>query len=128
MPFSGKFELEKYEGWEEFMTAIGHQELLKKANDGKTQFEIQENGNDYCLTTRSGGKVLNNSFTIGQDTEIQMLSGDKVKTVVHKDGQKLKAALGNITLTWELLDENTLLITLSTADNVAYKRFSKRVA
>ncbi|XP_056320170.1 fatty acid binding protein 1-B.1 [Danio aesculapii] len=128
MSFSGKFELEKSEGMEEFMAAIGFQDLIKKADEGKTQFEIQENGDDYCLTTRRGETVLNNSFTIGQDTELKMLSGQRVKTVVHRDGQKLKAALSNITLTWEMLDENTLLITLSTEDNIAYKRFSKRVA
>ncbi|XP_073674946.1 fatty acid binding protein 1-B.1 [Garra rufa] len=128
MSFSGKYQLESQEGFVEFMKAVGlPDELIEKGKDIKSVSEIEQNGDQFKVVITTGAKVLTNVFTIGQETEIETLTGDKVKAVVNKEGNKLKVVLNTITSITELVDENTLVNTL-TRGNLVYKRISKRVA
>uniref|UniRef100_A0A8D0ADX8 Fatty acid binding protein 1 n=1 Tax=Sander lucioperca TaxID=283035 RepID=A0A8D0ADX8_SANLU len=76
MSFSGKYQLESQENFEPFMKAIGlPDELIQK------------------VTVTTVSKVLVNTFTIGQEAELETVTGEKVKTFVQCDGNKLKVSL-----------------------------------
>ncbi|KAL0187424.1 hypothetical protein M9458_019094 [Cirrhinus mrigala] len=146
MSFSGKYQLESQEGFVEFMKAIGiPDDLIEKGKDVKSVSEIEQNGDHFKVVITTGTKVMTNNFTIGQETEIETLTGEKVKrlialmmmmmmmmwfvfqAVVNKEGNKLKVVLSKVTSVTELVDENTLVNTLILG-SLVYKRISKRVA
>ncbi|XP_017558251.1 fatty acid-binding protein, liver-type-like [Pygocentrus nattereri] len=127
MAFSGKYQLESQEGFEAFMKAIGlPDDLIEKGKDIKSTSEIEQNGDNFKVTVTTGAKVLVNSFTVGQEAELETLTGEKVKSVVTKEGNKLKVTLKGIESVTELVNANTLVNTL-TLGNLTYKRVSKRV-
>ncbi|KAL7885118.1 hypothetical protein AOLI_G00078880 [Acnodon oligacanthus] len=127
MAFSGKYQLESQEGFEAFMKAIGlPDDLIEKGKDIKSTSVIEQNGDSFKVTVTTGSKVLVNSFTVGQEAELETLTGEKVKSVVTKEGNKLKVTLKGIESVTELVDANTLVNTL-TLGNLTYKRVSKRV-
>ncbi|XP_066500147.1 fatty acid-binding protein, liver-type-like [Hoplias malabaricus] len=127
MSFSGKYQLESHEGFEAFMKAIGlPDDVIEKGKDIKSTSEIEQNGDDFKVTVTTGSKVLINSFTVGQEAELETLTGEKIKAVVVKEGNKLKVTLKGIESVTELADANTLINTL-TLGNITYKRISKRM-
>uniref|UniRef100_A0A673G063 Fatty acid binding protein 1-B.1-like n=1 Tax=Sinocyclocheilus rhinocerous TaxID=307959 RepID=A0A673G063_9TELE len=133
MSFSGKYQLESQEGFVEFMKAIGlPDDLIEKGKDIKSVTEIEENGDQFKVTITTGAKVMINSFTIGQETEIESLTGEKIKAVVNKEGNKLKSVLNKVTSVTELVDGNMLVdvseISTLTLGSLVYKRISKRLA
>ncbi|XP_051950982.1 fatty acid binding protein 1-B.1-like [Xyrauchen texanus] len=128
MSFTGKFLLETQEGFVEFMKAVGlPDDLIEKGKDIKSLSEIEHNGDQFKVTVTTGPKVLSNTFMIGQETEIENLTGEKVKAVVTKEGNKLKVVLNRVTSITELVDDNTIVNTMTLGD-IVYKRVSKRVA
>ncbi|XP_049435822.1 fatty acid-binding protein, liver-type [Epinephelus fuscoguttatus] len=127
MSFSGKYQLESQENFEPFMKAVGiPDELIQKGKDIKSISEIEENGDDFKVTITTGSKVIVNTFTIGKEAELETLTGEKAKGVVHRDGNKLKVSLKGIESVTELVDGNTIANTM-TLGNIVYKRISKRV-
>ncbi|XP_054629146.1 fatty acid-binding protein, liver-type-like [Dunckerocampus dactyliophorus] len=127
MSFSGKFQLESQENFEPFMKAIGlPDELIQKGKDIKSVSEIEENGNNFKVTVTTGSKVLVNSFTIGQEAELETITGEKVKAVVQREGNTLKVSLKGIESVTELVDGNTIVNTM-TLGGIVYKRTSKRM-
>nr|AOW69614.1 liver-type fatty acid-binding protein [Lateolabrax japonicus] len=127
MSFSGKYQLESQENFEPFMKAIGlPDELIQKGKDIKSISEIEESGNNFKVTVTTGSKVLVNTFTIGQEADLETVTGDKIKTVVQRDGNKLKVSLKGIESVTELVDGNTIVNTM-TLGGIVYKRTSKRM-
>ncbi|KAM7391407.1 hypothetical protein PAMP_022100 [Pampus punctatissimus] len=127
MSFSGKYQLESQENFEPFMKAIGlPDELIQKGKDIKSISEIEENGNNFKVTVTTGSKVLVNSFTIGQEAELETIIGEKVKAVVEREGNKLKVSLKGIESVTELVDGNMIVNTM-TLGGIVYKRTSKRM-
>ncbi|XP_028270578.1 fatty acid-binding protein, liver-type-like [Parambassis ranga] len=127
MSFSGKYQLESQENFEPFMKAIGlPDELIQKGRDIKSVSEIEENGDNFKVTVTTGTKVLVNTFTIGQEAELETITGEKVKSVVQREGKKLKVSLKGIESVTELVDANTIVNTM-TLGGIVYKRTSKRV-
>ncbi|XP_034728078.1 fatty acid-binding protein, liver-type [Etheostoma cragini] len=127
MSFSGKYQLESQENFEPFMKAIGlPDELIQKGKDIKSVSEIEENGDSFKVTVTTGSKVLVNTFTIGQEAELETVTGEKVKAVVQRDGNKLKVSLKGIESVTELVDSHTIVNTM-TVGGIVYKRTSKRV-
>ncbi|KAG7332340.1 hypothetical protein KOW79_004174 [Hemibagrus wyckioides] len=128
MSFSGKYQLESQEGFVPFMKAIGlPDDLIEKGKDIKSVSEIEQNGDSFKVTVTTGSKVMVNSFIIGQESEVETLTGEKIKTVVTKEGNKLKVKLSHIESVTELLDANTLVHTMTLGD-IVFKRTSKRVS
>jgi len=41
--------------------------------------EIQQKGNDFTITSKTPGKTVTNSFTIGKEAEITTMDGKKLK-------------------------------------------------
>ncbi|XP_063067386.1 fatty acid binding protein 1-A, liver [Engraulis encrasicolus] len=127
MAFSGKFQLESQENFEPFMKAIGlPDDLIQKGKDIKSVSEIEQNGNHFKVTVTTGTKVMVNSFTIGEESELETLTGEKVKSVVHMDGNKLKVSLKGIESVTEFCGD-TIIATM-TAGPIVYKRISKRIS
>ncbi|XP_041643723.1 fatty acid-binding protein, liver-type-like [Cheilinus undulatus] len=127
MSFSGKYQLESQEGFEPFMKAIGlPDELIQKGKDIKSVSEIEESGDNFKVTVTTGTKVLTNSFVIGQEADIETITGERIKAVVRREDGKLKVSLKGIESVTELVDGNTIVNTM-TLGNIVYKRISKRV-
>ncbi|XP_023250027.1 fatty acid-binding protein, liver [Seriola lalandi dorsalis] len=127
MSFSGKFQLETQENFEPFMKAIGlPDDLIQKGKDIKSMSEIEETGDNFKVTVTTGSKVLVNNFTIGKEAELETITGEKVKAVVHREGNKLKVSLKGIESITELVDGNTIVNTM-TLGGIVYKRTSKRM-
>ncbi|XP_048853875.1 fatty acid binding protein 1-B.1-like [Brienomyrus brachyistius] len=127
MAFTGKYELRSRENFEPFMKMIGlPDELIEQNKEIKSISEIEQSGDQFKVTITTGAKVLVNSFTVGQPTELEMITGEKVKTVVRLEGNKLTALLNGVESVTELVDENTLVNSLILG-GVTYKGISKRM-
>ncbi|XP_070760833.1 fatty acid-binding protein, liver-type [Enoplosus armatus] len=127
MSFSGKYQLESQENFEPFMKAIGlPDELIQKGKDVKSVSEIEETGDSFKVTVTTGSKVLVNNFTLGKEAELETITGEKVKAVVQREGNKLKVSLKGIESVTELVDGNTIVNTM-TLGGIVYKRTSKRM-
>ncbi|KAM4577592.1 fatty acid-binding protein, liver-type-like [Odontesthes bonariensis] len=110
MSFSGKYQLESQENFEPFMKAMGlPDDLIQKGKDIKSISEIEETGDHFKVTITTGTKVMSNTFTIGQEAELETMTGDKVKGVVQREGNKLKVSLKGIQSVTELVDGNTIV-------------------
>ncbi|XP_049619596.1 fatty acid-binding protein, liver-type-like [Syngnathus scovelli] len=126
MSFSGKYQLESQENFEPFMKAIGlPDDLIQKGKDVKSISEIEENGNNFKVTVTTGTNVLVNSFTIGQEAELETVTGEKVKAVVQREGNTLKVSLKGIESVTRL--EGDTIVNTMTLGDIVYKRTSKRV-
>ncbi|CAG09582.1 unnamed protein product, partial [Tetraodon nigroviridis] len=113
--------------FEPFMKAIGvPDEIIQQIKDIMSFTEIVQNGNDFKITTTTGPKVTVNQFTIGKETEMDAISGEKIKTVFRLEDNKLKVSLKNIESVTELVDPNTLVAVMTLGD-IVYKSTSKRV-
>ncbi|KAM6967799.1 fatty acid-binding protein 10-A, liver basic [Aplochiton taeniatus] len=90
MAFSGTWQVYAQENYEEFLRAIAlPEDVIKIAKDIKPVTEIQQNGNDFVITSKTPGKSVTNSFTIGKEAEITTMDGKKLKCIVKMDGMKL---------------------------------------
>ncbi|XP_066538559.1 fatty acid-binding protein 10-A, liver basic [Hoplias malabaricus] len=90
MAFSGTWQVYEQENYEEFLRAISlPEDIIKLAKDVKPVTEIQQNGNDFIITSKTPGKSVTNSFTIGKEAEITTMDGKKLKCTVKMEGGKL---------------------------------------
>lgn len=55
------------------------EDVIKLAKDIKPVTEIQQNGNDFVITSKTPGKSVTNSFTIGKEADITTMDGKKIK-------------------------------------------------
>ncbi|KAG9337126.1 hypothetical protein JZ751_029717 [Albula glossodonta] len=55
------------------------EDVIKMAKDVKPVTEIQQNGNDFVITSKTPGKSVTNSFTIGKEADITTMDGKKLK-------------------------------------------------
>uniref|UniRef100_A0A8C7ZNI6 Fatty acid binding protein 1b, tandem duplicate 1 n=1 Tax=Oryzias sinensis TaxID=183150 RepID=A0A8C7ZNI6_9TELE len=127
MSFTGKYQLESSENYEAFMKAVGiSDENIQLTKGLKSITEMEENGDNFKVTVTTGSHVIINSFTIGQETEMLSVTGEKIKTVVKKVGTKLMMHLKRADIVTELVDGNTLVTTMTLGD-IAYKTTYKRI-
>lgn len=54
-------------------------DLIEKGKDIKSITEIEQNGDHFKVTVTTGPKVLVNTFTTGQEAELESLTGEKIK-------------------------------------------------
>ncbi|KAM4866861.1 fatty acid-binding protein, liver [Thomomys bottae] len=127
MSFTGKYQLQSQDNFEPFMKAVGlPDELIQKGKDVKSVSEIVQNGKHFKLTITSGSKVMHNEFTLGEECEMETMTGEKVKTVVKMEGDnKLVATFKNIKSVTEL-NGDTIISTMTLGD-IVFKRVSKRI-
>ncbi|NXG27426.1 FABPL protein, partial [Dromaius novaehollandiae] len=127
MSFTGKYELQSQENFEPFMKALGlPDDQIQKGKDIKSTSEIVQDGKKFKVTVTTGSKVLTNEFTIGEESEMVMLTGEKVKAIVHMEGDnKLVASMKGLKSVTEL-NGDTITNTMTLGD-LSYKRISKRI-
>ncbi|CAH2299502.1 fatty acid-binding, liver [Pelobates cultripes] len=126
MAFNGKYELVSQENFEAFMKAIGlPDDLIEKGKDIKSVTEMVQDGNHFIVTVTTGSKVLRNEFTVGQEAELETLSGEKVKSIVNLEGNKLTVNLKGINSVTELVGDT--ITNVMTVKDIVYKRTSKRI-
>lgn len=62
------------------MFALGlPDEVIKQVKELKSLTEIEQKGNDFKITVTTGPKVMVNTFTIGKETEMDTITGEKIK-------------------------------------------------
>ncbi|XP_035628149.1 fatty acid-binding protein, liver-type-like [Oncorhynchus keta] len=126
MAFTGKYQLESQENFEPFMKAIGlPDDLIQKGKDIKSLSEIEQNGDHFKVTVTTGTKVMVNSFTVGQEAELETLTGEKIKSTVNLVGNKLIVSMKGIESVTEF-NGDTIIATM-TLGPIVYKRISKRI-
>lgn len=59
-------------------------DVIKMAKDIKPITEIKQSGNDFVVTTKTPGKTVTNSFTIGKEADITTMDGKKLKVCNSK--------------------------------------------
>ncbi|XP_004414263.1 PREDICTED: fatty acid-binding protein, liver [Odobenus rosmarus divergens] len=127
MNFSGKYQLQSQENFEVFMKAVGlPDELIQKGKDIKGVSEIVQNGKHFKLIITTGSKVIQNEFTLGEECELETMTGEKVKAVVQMEGDnKLVTTFKGIKSMTELNGDmitNTMIL-----GDIVFKRISKRI-
>ncbi|KAM6202116.1 fatty acid-binding protein, liver [Rhynchocyon petersi] len=127
MSFTGKYQLQSQENFEAFMKAAGlPDDLIQKGKDIKSVSEIVQSGKNFKLTITTGSKVIQNEFTIGEECELETMTGEKVKTVVHMEGDnKLVANIKGMKSVTELNGDT--IISIMTLGDIVFKRVSKRI-
>ncbi|NWS28074.1 FABPL protein, partial [Polioptila caerulea] len=127
MSFTGKYELQHQENFEPFMKALGlPDDEIQKGKDLKSISEIVQDGKKFKITVTTGSKVLKNEFTIGEESEIQLLNGEKAKVVVQMEGNnKLVTQVKGMKSVTEL-NGDTITYTMTMGD-LTFKRVSKRI-
>ncbi|NWI58476.1 FABPL protein, partial [Calyptomena viridis] len=127
MSFTGKYELQSQENFEPFMKALGlPDEQIQKGKDLKSITEIVQDGKKFKITTTTGSKVMKNEFTVGEESEFELMTGEKAKAIVQMEGNnKLVANVKGMKSITELSGD-TITLTMVLGD-VSYKRISKRI-
>ncbi|NXC30698.1 FABPL protein, partial [Campylorhamphus procurvoides] len=127
MSFTGKYELQSQENFEPFMKALGlPDDQIQKGKDLKSTTEIVQDGKKFKVTVTTGSKVLKNEFTVGEECELEMLTGEKAKGIVQMEGNnKLIANVKGLKSVTEI-NGDTITHTMMLGD-LTCKRISKRV-
>ncbi|XP_062935097.1 fatty acid-binding protein, liver [Cynocephalus volans] len=127
MNFSGKYQLQSQENFEAFMKATGApEELIQKGKDAKGVVEVVQNGKQFKFIITVGSKVIQNEFTVGEECELETMTGEKIKSVVRMEGDnKLVTSFKNVKSVTEF-NGDTLIHTM-TLDNIVFKRISKKI-
>ncbi|XP_034368414.1 fatty acid-binding protein, liver [Arvicanthis niloticus] len=127
MNFSGKYQLQSQENFEPFMKAMGlPEDLIQKGKDIKGVSEIVHEGKKIKLTLTYGSKVIHNEFTLGEECELETMTGEKVKATVKMEGDnKMVTTFKGIKSVTEL-NGDTITNTMTLGD-IVYKRVSKRI-
>ncbi|XP_017690742.1 PREDICTED: fatty acid-binding protein, liver [Lepidothrix coronata] len=126
MSFTGKYELQSQENFEPFMKALGlPDDQIQKGKDIKSTTEIVQNGKKFKITTTTGSKVLTNEFTVGEEAEIELPTGEKAKATVQMEGNKLITNVKGMKSITELNGDT--ITNIMTLGDLTYKRISKRV-
>uniref|UniRef100_A0ABI7W134 Fatty acid-binding protein, liver n=1 Tax=Felis catus TaxID=9685 RepID=A0ABI7W134_FELCA len=101
-------------------------ELIQKGKDIKGVSEIVQNGKHFKLTITTGSKVIQNEFTLGEECELETMTGEKVKAVVQMEGDnKLVTTFKGIKSVTEL--NGDIITNTMTLNNIVFKRISKRI-
>ena len=127
MSFTGKYQLQSQENFEAFMKAVGlPDDLIQKGKDVKGLIEFEQNGKHFKFTMTSEPKAIHNEFTLGEESEMESITGEKVKAVVNLEGDnKLVATLKNIKAAMEL--NGDILTSTFQLGDITLKRISKRI-
>lgn len=73
-------------------------DLIQKGKDIKGVSEIVQNGKHFQLTITTGSKVIKNEFTLGEECELETMTGEKVKV-----GDAPQATLCSQNFPWSLV-------------------------
>uniref|UniRef100_UPI00398F247B gastrotropin-like n=1 Tax=Pristiophorus japonicus TaxID=55135 RepID=UPI00398F247B len=127
MSFAGKYDFESEENYEEFMKALGvPNEAIERGKNVKFYTKVVQNGNDFTWSQIYPCHTTTNKFTVGKESEFEMLNGDKVKVTVKLEGGKLHMIFPKYVHTAEI--EGDKLIEISVSGKITLKRCYKKAA
>ncbi|CAH2276280.1 gastrotropin [Pelobates cultripes] len=127
MSFTGKYEVETQENYDAFLKLIGiPDEAIEKGRNLKMVTEVVQNGNDFTWSQIYPGHTTTNEFTIGQESDLQTMSGKKFKATVRLEDGKLVVDFEKYHHTSEIVGGK--LVETSVAGGITFKRTSKKLA
>ncbi|XP_019966924.1 gastrotropin-like [Paralichthys olivaceus] len=125
MAFTGKYELESQENYEEFLEALG---LLSAKTDHKVVTDVVQDGNHFIWTQTIPNWTWSNSFTIDQECELETMKGSKFKATVTMADNKIAIEFPQYSLTAELSEDKLVMTCITPGEKgVTFKRVSKRI-
>ncbi|ELR53070.1 Fatty acid-binding protein, liver [Bos mutus] len=132
MNFSGKYQVQTQENYEAFMKAVGMpDDVIQKGKDIKGVSEIVQNGKHFKFIITAGSKVIQNEFTLGEECEMEFMTGEKIKAISSVPYRqwfsynKLVTTFKGIKSVTEF-NGDTVTSTMTKGD-VVFKRVSKRI-
>ncbi|XP_054697553.1 gastrotropin isoform X2 [Grus americana] len=104
MAFTGKYEFEGDENYDDFVTKIGlPSDKIEMGRNCKIITEVVQNGNDFTWTQHfPGGRTTTNTFTIGKEADMETMGGRKFKATVKMEDGKIVADFPNYHHTAEI--------------------------
>ncbi|TKS72454.1 Gastrotropin [Collichthys lucidus] len=125
MAFSGKYELESQDKYEEFLEAIG---LLNAKTDHKVVTEVVQDGNKFTWTQSIPNWTWSNTFSVGEECELTTMMGSKFKAPVTMEGGKISVQFPQYHFTAELIEDKLVMhCTIPGEKGVTFKRVSRRI-
>ncbi|XP_051916758.1 gastrotropin-like [Hippocampus zosterae] len=126
MSFTGNYELESQENYEEFLKEIG---LLSAKTDSKVQTEVLQDGNDFTWTQTTPKWTWSNKFTTGQECELFTMTGSTFKAPVSMDGGKISVLFPQYLFTAEMVNDKLVMKCITPGEKgVTFTRVSKRTS
>lgn len=128
--FVGKWKLINTENFDEYMKALGVGLVLRKlGNTTKPSIVISQNGDTFTLEAISAVKTTKIVFKFGEEFDEKTADGREVKSVITQEGDNklVHKQSGDppSTLTRELQDDNTMLLTLEAKGVVATRTYQR---
>ncbi|XP_073343663.1 gastrotropin-like [Pagrus major] len=125
MAFTGKYELESQENYEEFLEVIG---LLQAKTDDKVITELVQDGNNFTWKQSIPSRTWSNTFSVGQECELATMTGAKFKAVVTMEGSKISIPFPQYNFTAEIIGDKLVMNCITPGEKgVTFKRVSKRI-
>ncbi|XP_029510397.1 gastrotropin-like [Oncorhynchus nerka] len=125
MAFSGTYELESQENYDEFLEAIG---FANAKTDFKVITEVLQEGDDFTWSQIIPNWTLTNKFTIGKECELESMLRTKFVTTVTMEGGKIIIPFPQYHFTAEISgDKLIMLCTTAGEKGVTLKRINKRI-
>ncbi|XP_030224477.1 gastrotropin [Gadus morhua] len=124
MAFTGKYILESQENYEQFLEAIG---LLSAKTDHKVVTEVVQDGDHFTWTQSIPNWTWSNEFTIGQECELQTMTGAKFTANVTMEGGKIKIQFPQYLFTAEIVEDKLEMNCTTPGDTgLVFKRVNTR--
>ncbi|KAK2827154.1 hypothetical protein Q7C36_018080 [Tachysurus vachellii] len=97
MAFSGKWETETQQGYDDFCKLLSiPDDVIEKGRDYKVVTEVVQNGDEFTWTQHyPANHNLTNKFIIGKESDMQTMGGKKFKATVTLEGDKLRTQFPN---------------------------------
>ncbi|TDH07655.1 hypothetical protein EPR50_G00108910 [Perca flavescens] len=125
MAFTGKYELESQDNYEEFLEIIG---LLNAKTEQKVVTEVLQDGKDFTWTQTLPNWTWSNKFTVGQECELATMTGAKFKSPVTMEGDKISIQFPQYHFTAEIIEDKLVMNCITPGEKgVTFKRVSKRI-
>ncbi|TSL04343.1 Gastrotropin [Bagarius yarrelli] len=104
MAFSGKWQTETQQGYDEFCKLVGiPAEVIEKGRDYKLVTEVVQNGNEFLWTQHyPANHSITNKFILGKECDMETIGGKKFKATVTMEGDKLRTQFPNYNHTVEI--------------------------
>ncbi|XP_066502812.1 gastrotropin [Hoplias malabaricus] len=104
MAFTGKWETESQQGYDEFCKLLGiPDDVIEKGRDYKLVTEVAQNGDEYSWTQHyPANHSVTNKFVLGKECDMETIGGKKFKATVTMEGGKLSVRFPNYHHTSEI--------------------------
>ncbi|KAG1929634.1 fatty acid-binding protein, liver [Pimephales promelas] len=126
MDFSGSWKLCEQENPEAFLRAISAPEIyIKMMKEVKPLTTIEQNGEEFSICVKTALRSHTNTFTIGTETEFNIMDGKKIKATARLIDGKIVIESDKFTHVREIQGEE--MIETLTAGSATLVRRSRRV-